>query len=289
MKLLALAHYRTEPDYLLTILEGEHHRIHMLECGGLVAAADTSVEEWRSDIDEAARISLKMLWLQTLKEPNVRAVRVVRIAVHPQLQRRGYGSKLLQHIEEWASTIGADLVTAMFGRHDVIGFWAKNGYKLYYISPRYNRATGEKNLAFAKPLTKRGAELLEEASSKMRAKLLLAAHMVYRDVAAEKLAKLLRLTTPTTIRLELGDLSGIRAYLSGVVEHEQVFDSIYLLVLHKLAKGCERILDDKMLILLVAHILQGKPLGEAAELAGLTLEDAVDKLRYTVKTLLENC
>jgi tRNA(Met) cytidine acetyltransferase len=295
MQLLALAHYRTEPDYILTILEAENHRVHMLRCGGrLAAAADTAVEVWREDVDEASRLTLKMLWLQTGTEPRgLKAVRVVRIAVHPKVQRRGLGSRLLRYVEEWASSIGADLVSALFGRHDVIGFWAANRYTLFYVSPRYNRATGEKNLGFAKPLTERGAAVVAEASARARRKLVTAAHAVYRDLAAEKLATLLRLTDRERLvagwALDWAEADRLLpAYFNGLVEHEQVFDTIHALTTASLLSGGEERLDNRELILVAAHILQGKPLGEAAEYAGVTVEDAVDMLRNAVKKLLEH-
>ena len=287
LQLLALAHYRTEPDYLLTILESDNHTVHMLRCKGrLVAAADLAFEEWRVDVEEAARLTLKTLWLQTGREPaGVRAARVVRIAVHPKLQRRGLGSMLLRKLEDYARGRGADMVSALFGRHDVIGFWERNSYTLFYVSPRYNRATGEKNLGFAKPLTERGKGILWEASRRARLKLIFSAHAVYRDLAAEKLAKLLTLTRPATLPPPAIDGEAVRRYLEGLVDHEQVFDQLYLLVTHTLAGGGEKLLGERERVLLAARFLQGKPLGEAAEYAGVNVEEAQKLMRNAIKTL----
>ncbi|ABM80471.1 GNAT family N-acetyltransferase [Hyperthermus butylicus] len=289
VQLLALAHYRTEPDYLLVILESRNHILHALVCGGsLAAAADVALEEW--GLEEPARIALKILWLQAdSAAKELKAARIVRIAVHPELQRRGLGRKLLSAVEDWARGKGVDIVAALFGRHDVIGFWVKTGYTLFYVSPRYNKATGEKNLGFAKPLTPKGAEVLTNASRRARRKLVLGAHSTYRDLAAEKTAILLRATQPlhdAPIVLEQLDHKALNTYMEGVVELEQVIDSAYLATASALLAGCEDRLDDRSLVALVARILQGKPIGETAEILGASVEEAQALLREALKALI---
>nr|MEB3851824.1 GNAT family N-acetyltransferase [Desulfurococcales archaeon] len=164
---LAQAHYRFEPDYILAVLESANRELYALdhpERGLPVAAADIALEE--PGAEEAARLGLKLLSIHEPLASRARAVRVVRIAVAPRLQGRGLGSRLLSCVEERARGLGADLALSVFSRHEVIGFWARMGYLIAYISPRYNRATGEKNVLVAKGLTGLGGGIAAAASSR---------------------------------------------------------------------------------------------------------------------------
>jgi len=293
-KLLAAAHYRTEPDYLLVMLDAQNHELHVLDCNGIpIAVADVAYEE--KDYDEAARISQKLLDLQLaaagyIPENHIlRTLRVVRIAVHPRLQRRGYGSALLARVEAEASRRNIDAVTTVFSRHDVIGFWIRNSYILYYVSPRYNRVTGEKNLAFVKPLTPIAARLFNIASGKARLKLILAAHSVYRDLAAEKIAALLTATTPpktVPVKPTCSDIKSLKNYINGLYDLEQVMDSAYAVAVYVLAVKPSLRLTERDITLLVARLLQGKPVQEAARIAGVDVDEAKSRLRQAMEAVL---
>ncbi len=281
--LLALAHYRTEPDYLLTLLESWSHMLFLRRCGGgLVAVADAALEEpW---MEEPSRLGLKTLTEQSGVTLS-RTVRVVRIAVHPELQRRGHGSALLRAVEEWARGLGADAVAALFGRHGSAGFWAKNSYKLVYVSPRFNKATGEKNLGFAKPLTARGMEAVEKASARTRRKLVYGAHSVYRDLEAEEAATTL---IPATSPPGPDALpTNPEALLSMQPDRlEQEIDEAYLAAAAGLLAGCETELTESEATLVYARLLQGKPLGTAAEAASIDPEHAGEALAAALAKLI---
>lgn len=290
-RLLATAHYRNEPDDLLVLLESPNHTIHVLESSeGVVAAADVALEE--EGMDEAARIASAKLTLYAGESP-ARAARVVRIAVHPELQRRGLGTRLLSKVEEWARGEGCDLVLTIFSRHDVIGFWLRNGYKPYYISPRYNRVTGEKNIAMGKPLTARGERILVTASRALRLRLLLSSSSIYRDLAAEKLAVLI----PATEALDnppiglTGEQSArLRRYLTEELDYEQASDAVFAAVASCLARRDPPFSQGaREWVAVVARILQGKPLDEVARILGVGGEEAKGYVDRGVKALLEAC
>jgi len=294
MRLLASAHYRSEPDYLLVILEASNHKVYTLECAGYtVAVADVAHEE--PSYDEPARLSQKILEVQLRAagiddKPRLSTWRIVRIAVHPALQRRGYGSKLLSYIENSAITNKVDAVTTLFSRHDVIGFWLKNDYILYYVSPRFNKATGEKNLAFVKPLTPRAQQVFAAASREARRKLVLAAHGVYRDLAAEKIATLIKATTPwhrPPLAPGPAEARALAYYIKGYYELEQVMDSAYIVLASALlANGVINMFTLKELTAVVARILQGKPIKETAGILGMGVQEAQNLIRDAVRKAL---
>ncbi len=284
--ILVQAHYRNTPDNLLLLLEGDHE-VHILESsGGIVAVADTLVESMESPRE--ARLVLEKLRVYAVPEEvsGVRLLRVSRIAVAPRIQRRGLGSRLLGEMEHYASMLGVDAVVTIYSRHDVIPFWLKNGYETIYISPRYNRVTGEKNIAMAKPLTKTGATIVEAASCNMKQRLVETLASIYRDLAAEKVALLLsnwRRCRHPKPQLTRNQVERLKMYLEGMLDMEQAMDPIIKLVSWiTVTQGLEE--GD---ILIVARILQGKTWSDTAAITGYSIEDAQKTLNKKLIKLLK--
>ncbi len=289
-RLLAAAHYRTEPDYLLTLLDGgERHRLLVLDApGGPAAAAHLASEE--PGAPEPERLSLRLLELGGAPPGGARALRIVRIAVHPRLQRRGLGRLLAAEAARLAIIEGYDLVAAVFGRSESLGFWLRVGFTPYYVSPRFNRATGEKNIAVARPLTPRGRRLLREAAARQRLRLIEGGHLVYRDLPAETIAALLdsmpTAEAPPPLHL-LAEEHRLQLYLQGAVEHEQVIDLVRPLTAWLLSvEKPYRLATPPCATAAVAHIVQGKPFHEAARLAGGE-EEAARCIRRLTRLALE--
>ncbi|MCE4610841.1 MAG: GNAT family N-acetyltransferase [Desulfurococcales archaeon] len=287
--ILVQAHYRNMPDDLLGIMDSPHHHIHALLASGVpVAVADVVDESWEGD--KAARIAVERLKLMAGEAAEgLRSYRVSRIAVHPQLQRRGLGSRLLRSIEEWARKRGADIVLTMFSRHDVIEFWVRNGYTPYYVSPRYNKVTGEKNIAMGKALNWKAKNALDAASTAMLHKLLLAGSSVYRDLAAEKMVLLVSASAPGAPNLGLTEAQRriAKLYLEGEVEMEQAMDAILILVVKALSKLRPIPLDGKEAIAVVARVIQGKPLNEVASIIGATVDETQRLVDQATRKLVE--
>jgi tRNA(Met) cytidine acetyltransferase len=294
MELLALAHYRNEPDDLLILLDAENHTVHILEDekSNVVAAADVAVET--EDLEEPAKIGLSKLYNYTTCR-GLKAARVVRIAVHPDLQRRGLGSLLLRKIEAWAREEGADVVLSIFSRHEVLGFWFKNGYKPFYISPRYNKVTGEKNIAVAKGITSKGIKAVSEASKELRLRLLLSSFSIYRDLAAEKVVEIIDHSEKfkeDIIYLKPSESSGrrLKLYLEGILDYEQVSDIVYVIISRcLLTKNLSELLNRREAIAVVARVLQGKPLDEVSKILSEDLENTNKEVNEAIKRVLKVC
>lgn len=284
--ILVQAHYRTTPDSLLLLLEGSH-TVHLLEYKGQpVAVADTLPESRGADRDARIAWEKLVLYAAPRDATALSTLRVSRIAVAPSLQGRGLGSLLLSRVEEHARSMGADAVTTIFSRHDVIGFWTRNGYTTIYISPRYNKTTGEKNIAMAKPLTPRGREAVEAASCNMKERLLEAASSIYRDLAAEKVLALLTLWSPCPYKacLSRGQEARLHMYLQGGLDLEQAMDAAAKVL--RRAYMETRPEPTRGHLLAIARVIQGKPWDEVARIAGLPIEEAMRELDEVLRRIL---
>jgi len=169
--LLLQAHYQTRPLDLYHLLSGENLKLYLLNHNNApVALALLATEgpfndpSLRRDIVARKRRPrghvLPQLLAQWIARDAVlehRIARVVRIAVHPQLHRRGLGSQLLQSIHTQLENETAAPVAAMgtlYGADsDLIAFWKSNGYAAFHVGARKNNRSGERSIAMLRPLS----------------------------------------------------------------------------------------------------------------------------------------
>ncbi len=276
---LSVAHYRNSPNDLQMLLEAPGHRLYIALVNGEVGGAlDAAIEprEGGKGRGVVPDVFTRMGW----GDPG-RGYRVVRIAVAPCIQRRGVGSRLLQRLESDARVEGVEWVGASFGHLEPLPFWLRNGYVPVHVSPRFNPATGEKNIIVVKPLTPRMDMLVRKASCSLLDRLVLSGSSVYRDLDAEVVAKLLR-GIPSGCgvrRLTDEQLARLRLFLEGRLAYESVHDALLVgvYVLHE--QGVVHSVDEKSLMLLALLVVQGKPVYEARKLLGIEPSEAEEVLR----------
>ncbi len=277
--ILAEAHYRNEPDDLAIMLDLPYYLVYALEANGSpVAVAEVSLE-WLAPVHRRMLTGLAGLegW---------RVARVARIAVAPGLQRRGYGSRLLRCIED---DIGADYIGAVYSRSDVTRFWLRNKYRVVYISPRFNRMTGEKNIVVLKSIGG-PLHLLAEAERRARTRLVLAGQAVYRDLPAEVVAEMLSIEPLIVSRLPLGledwQARDLEEFIRGYADHEAVWHAVWPVVASILVSRSMG-LEGRAGIAVVARLVQGKPLSEVAAITGMGREEVFRLIENSLRVLLE--
>ncbi len=293
--ILVLAHYRNEPDDLALLLDHPKHFIRVLvnQDSQPIAVAQISVEEplTQAQIEEifhrggipGVLLKDKIIKYGIIDSSKLKVWRIVRIAVLPEHQNKGYGTRLLENIEEEAIKNRIDAVGAIFSGHESLSFWLKNNYKPYYISPRYNRITGEKNIAVIKSFNNQAGTLIEEALKIFKKKLLLSAHNIYRDLALEKIGRILAsLNVEADIGMKLTDdeLRRLEIYYNEGLLYESVQDILYKTVLIFFAENKRLPFSDNELLVIVGRTLQGKTLNEIARILGLKkqrVEEIVEK------------
>jgi tRNA(Met) cytidine acetyltransferase len=94
----------------------------------------------------------------------LRYARVMRIAVHPELQRRGIGSGLLLAVQTWAHAAHRDLLGCSFGLSpEALGFWYKAGLRPVRVGLTRDAASGTHSGVLLQDLSSAGAALLGQA------------------------------------------------------------------------------------------------------------------------------
>ncbi len=284
---LVEAHYRNEPNDLVLMIDAPHHRVRAaIHDGYVVAALQSAIEdcrlpyEWRRLID--------LIGFHEANACGTRGLRVVRIAVVPDLQGRGVGSWLLRRFEEEALSEGFDWVGAVYGRVEVTGFWLRNGYYVVYVSPLPSKMTGEKNVAVAKPLTSRGRDVVENAARAFRYRLLLTLSTTYRDLPAEIATLMLSTHLPLPkppLQLTKEQLRRLEKLAEGSLDVEAVSDAAYVLTVDYIAVKGSLDLEKRMAIAVVARILQGKSLDDVAAMLSTSRDEVREIVRRGIVEL----
>ncbi len=206
--LLVLAHYQTRPLDLRHLLDGPNLQVLALRrAGQILATALVAVEgglpaALATAIYEGRRRPQGHLLPQTLSAhagladaPGQRWARIVRLAVHPALQGRGLGRRLLQEIEAQARAAGLDLLGSSFGAtSDLLRFWAACGLHPVHLGTSRNAASGVHAAVVLRPLSPSGEDLARRASARFRRRFPLLLAGPFRHLEPGLVADLLRLS-----------------------------------------------------------------------------------------------
>ena len=269
--LLALAHYRTEPDDLARLLDAPNVRTRALVHDDRVVAVALLAREGGLDADtrrrayEGERIRGNMvpdvltsqLRDETAGEPV--GDRVLRIAVHGAVRSRGLGSALLDEIAAEASDEVDWLGVGYGATPRLVRFWAASGYRTVHVSTTRNARSGEYSVVMLRPTSEAGAALAERHGA------------WFVERAQGVLSDALRDLDPEVARLALGateasvplDLSAhewqvVAAAAFGPGLYDAAPGAFGRLALAALVEGGAG-LDDEAERLLVAKALQHRP------------------------------
>lgn len=297
------AHYRNEPDDLLILGDspGHYARALMTEDGIILVALHVADEG--SLPDEEIKLiaegsappgnlipSVVVKYYTPLSEfAKLKGFRIVRIATHPNMFRRGLGSKALKMLEEEASGLGFDWVGAGFGAsYGVLSFWIKNGYIPVHLSPVRNPSSGEYSTVVLKPLTDNASKLIREMNLEFRLRLVNSLQDPYYHLPA-KVCRLLLTPYPSDEkfrpRLTESQFTRLKGYAERGLLYESCRDALSELVkAHFLSSGRGKLeLDEVSEELLAAKCLQGKPwmtVGSELGMSGIEVKKVCRGLAY---------
>ncbi len=155
--LLSDAHYRTRPSDLQRWLDGTGWHVGLFEpvgggplLGVVLARPEPGLDPmlaravWRGERRPPGRfLPCVLAGHGALDAARRTALRVARIAVHPQWQRRGVGTRMLRAVQHFARRKGFAMLGASFGaRPDLLHFWNAAGFRTLRIGFRRETTSG---------------------------------------------------------------------------------------------------------------------------------------------------
>ncbi|MGI5310647.1 GNAT family N-acetyltransferase [Rheinheimera sp. WS51] len=164
--LLSLAHYQTQVKDLASLLDNPDLMVMTFEATDTVLACALLSAEGNLPPQLAKQIYYGQrriqghLLAQSLAfhcaKPELATrnlLRVMRIAVQPELQRQKLGQRLLQQIEIFATQHNIDYLGTSYGANiNLLQFWQQAGYTAVRLGQTADKASGEYSLLMLKPL-----------------------------------------------------------------------------------------------------------------------------------------
>ena len=297
-----LAHYRNRPDDLAMMLDAPHHHMRAILMGNNVVAAAQICEEGRLNkpiIDSIIErkesppghmIPSRILVHYGNKEfCKLWGWRIVRIAVHPELQGKGIGSKMISFMYEEAKDAGVDWIGAGFGASpQLLRFWLKNGFLPIHMSPQRSDVSGEYSVFVVKPVSEKARRSIEEINAEFKRRILGTLHDVYFDADPE----VIRLVLSAGVheerpRLRFSQLLRLRDYIKEFNTYEMASDAIKEILVSYFMSRAGSLPEDVERIL-IAKNLQGRPWPLIARMTKKkTMKETIDRVRECVKSLYE--
>ena len=301
-----MAHYRNNSNDLGMMMDAPHHTVRALKLptGKIVTSVELAEEgdipyELAKELAKGAWIAGNIIPDRYIKHYRILDFgkfvgwRIVRIATHPQVMRKGLGSYALRKIEEEAIKRGYDWVGAGFGvNKELLNFWLKNNYIPIHISPDRNPVSGEYTVIVIKPLNDNVKKYIIRANNEFRIKLINSLHEPYHDLEPEVARMLLTSVKHPVIenykpRLTDIQIGRIISYAWGQMTVENCMDAVIELTktyFYSAANDRPKLTPLQELILIV-RVLQAKSWKVTCNQLHLTPPYVMNELRNIIKKL----
>lgn len=233
--LLVNAHYQTSPNDLLHLLRDDNSSVYLAMDKQNIIGVILTVEEGGLDDEliEAVQLGQRrpkghltpitiINQLGLVKVGKLITSRVMRIAVHPDLQGSGIGKRMLTLLEE---SVGAhvDYLSTSFGATDeLIQFWQQAGYQSIRLGTMRDAASGCYSLLMVRQLANKSQTWIDDAQALFHEFLSASLSLVYPKLEPSLARSLLRQpiqhqTLHPTKRVLL------QSYAQGGASYESIF------------------------------------------------------------------
>ncbi len=303
-----LAHYRNRPDDLIILGDAPHHLARALTTknGEIIVALHLAEESHMPEkLIEDTLLgkppsgylipACMVRYYPSFREfADMKGIRVVRIATHPELMDKGLGSLALKRLCEEAVNEGFDWVGASFGAEKrLLNFWLKNEFVPLHISPMRNVISGEFSVIVVKPLSEKAERIVREIHREFKLRLLESLPDTYYNLDPEVAAQLL--SVERWSHLEKPELTPSQRerlieYIRGSLAYESACDVVkHILRAHFLSSGEARLkLEMKDEAKLIARCLQCRSWDKTAEILETRPASLKSEIRFHIRRLAEH-
>ena len=297
--LLVTAHYQTRPSDLKRLLDDNMLRVYVLfTAKKLPVAVALMIKEGGIEPDLASQIFQGKrripghLVAQALAAnagiefaPCLRGERVSRIAVHPCLQNKGFGSSLLKTVCEKST---ADYISTSYGvTHELIHFWNKLGFKAVYLGIKRDASSGTHSLMMLKDQSDKGKELLKDAQSGFAKNYIQLLAEPFKNLDSElALSILAQLKIEKSFEINEQDKQALAAFAHHQRGYENTLYPIWALTIRALSTDNSLSCNEKKVLMLKVLQKQGwKECRDLLELNGK--KEVLQLLRQAIARLLK--
>ena len=301
---LVTAHYQTKPSDVQMLLDNEHVQLVCLFANEQVVGVAMLMNEGRLNntdigVDEVHAISQSKRRLKNNFAPQslltqcgfehafqYSYLRIVRIAVHPQLQHQGLGQYFLAKIANLASRQGTDFLAASFGATaPLLSFWLQSNFVLARIGFTKDKASGEQSALVLKALSNTSETALLDINTEFYRSFDYLLTDEYKFLPTELVALIIHYCPVILLeKLSERDKASITAFSLGHRQYSTCAFSLHLWLKQQLI--VDKALGNKSLLILIKRILQKHNVKAVCEYYGFSGKKAFEqRLQSIVKSL----
>jgi len=218
---------------------------------------------------------------------NYHYIRVMRIAVHPQLQQQGIGLYFLDKIAEFTTSQGADFLASSFGAtRALLSFWLNKGFQLARIGFSKDKASGEQSALVLKAFSQTGRRTLVDINAEFYRSFYYLLTDEYRHLATDLVAIIMHNSPPALLTpLNPRDIESVEAFSQGYRQFSSCVFSLHLWLQHQLIT--QTAIKDEKLLVLVSRIMQKYSIVEVCRDYDFTGKKALEQfMQLQVRELL---
>ena len=212
---------------------------------------------------------------------NYNYLRIMRIAVHPQIQQQGVGSQFIHHIESMAKDQGVDFIGSSFGVNpELLSFWLNAGFSTARIGFTKDKASGEHSALLIKGL---GIKSEQEQKNFQRDFYQSFDYLLleeYKTLTTELVFLLLARNAKENLSiLSARDIANVQAFTRGERLYSSCCYSLYLWLKHDLLSdtNCHSTEVLQQPLVLIARLIQKYDCNSVCQQFGLTGRKMLNK------------
>ena len=299
--LMVLAHYRTRPSDLQMLLDRDDISVLVMQAQGQILASGWVVSEEplstelaQQVFDGQRRLKGRLLPQTLLAHSGVLAAgscryqRIIRIAVHPALQGKGLGSRLLDqiytHFRGHCDVIG----TSFALDRDVLPFWLNNDYLLVRVGQQADEVSGQRAGVLLRTVSQAGEAVVSQAQQTLQQAWPFLLLRAQQDLDYALVILLSRTLPFHETKLKADEQFAVESFAWQQRGFESTEPLLWAWLQPRLLTGELTRLSPQHQALLVKKIMQGQAFDQVAEALQLAGRKAVIKqLRQAVAILLK--
>lgn len=299
--LLVSAHYQTRPSDLRQLLDATDLRIYLARQQDNVVGVILAIEEGGFAEDLASAVHqgerrpqghmlAQSLAMHAADAVQMRWLRVMRIAVHPELRRTGVGRAMFDLVAEDAKASAFDGVGTSFGlTEDVYPFWQRCGLLPLRLGVKRDAASGSHSLLMARPLSANADALVRDINTRFQQRLPWELAELFVDLESELVELLLSGRDCSDLSLTDHDLAELRGFAFQKREISSCVFALWKLTIISLSHSSRISLAGLNKQVLLMRAIQHKNDADIAAKSGLSGRRAIGQnIRESVAELLHN-
>ncbi|GAW97845.1 MULTISPECIES: tRNA(Met) cytidine acetyltransferase TmcA [Colwellia] len=210
-----------------------------------------------------------------------RYLRIMRIAVHPQIQQRGIGAYFLEKVQQLATHQGADFVGSSFGVNEqLLSFWFKAGFTMVRIGFTKDKASGEHSALVINGKNFRARQKQQQLKQDFYRSFDYLLLDEYKTLTSTLVYLLLTKNAKEFLtELTIADIESVHAYAQGQRLYSSCAYSLYLWCKHDLLTHDKHNSTDVIQhsLVLIARLIQKHDIDTVCHFYGLTGKKALNQ------------